>query len=472
MRWFGVAMMIAMIPGAGSSMAVDMIMPRLEGEPWTVAGNPDLGDYTTSEQQPVDFGVWQAADGSWQLWSCIRYTDCGRETRLFHRWEGRNLTDRDWTPMGIAMEADPRRGETPGGLQAPHVVRFQGGYLMAYGDWRNICFATSEDGKTFTRRAGPGGASGVFREGRGWTNARDANLLFTRGRWFCYYTAYPDLKGYVFCRTSPDTRTWSDSCAVAYGGQAGTGAGSAECPFVLEVEPGWFILFRTQHYGREARTSVYQSSNPLNFGIDSDRGHYLGTLPVAAPEIIKHEGRYYIASLRPGLDGIQIQRLRWDRIKPRGLGRKHLDLDHTPSLEQWTVKAGDMPQIVVASASLPFDAPMGHVVSTGLEPDGSLRAEWTGVVESPIWRLFEPAYELFVAFGSDSPKLRVAVVDVATDKELFSIRGSSGPRTMQRVTFPADAVAGRKVVLRLIDESMDTGGWVHFGGAYGAPWGP
>lgn len=93
-----------------------------------MAANPDLGGYTRAEQQPVDFAVWQAADGTWQLWSCIRHTGCGGETRLFHRWKGQRLTNSNWKPMGIAMEARPNLGETAGGLQAPHVVRHNGQY--------------------------------------------------------------------------------------------------------------------------------------------------------------------------------------------------------------------------------------------------------------------------------------------------------------------------------------------------------
>ncbi len=54
-----------------------MIAPEISGPWWQVAGDPDLGEWTSPDQQPVDFGVWQAADGTWQLWSCIRKTKCG-----------------------------------------------------------------------------------------------------------------------------------------------------------------------------------------------------------------------------------------------------------------------------------------------------------------------------------------------------------------------------------------------------------
>lgn len=164
------------------------LRPQIIGDWWQIAGDPDLGKYTSEKQQPVDFGIWQAADGTWQLWSCIRHTHCGGKTRLFYRWEGKRLTDAHWTPMGIAMEADPSLGETIGGLQAPHVIK--------------------------------------------------------RG--------------------------------------------------------GTYWLLNTQ----------YASPNPLNFGVDDDR-FLVGTLEVAAPEIIHHEGQYYIAALLPSLKGIRMAKLAW-----------------------------------------------------------------------------------------------------------------------------------------------------------------
>ncbi|MBM4033144.1 MAG: hypothetical protein FJ291_15365 [Planctomycetes bacterium] len=50
------------------------VVPRIDGEWWQVAGDPDLGTLTDPKQQPVDFAVWQAADGSWQLLSCTRHS--------------------------------------------------------------------------------------------------------------------------------------------------------------------------------------------------------------------------------------------------------------------------------------------------------------------------------------------------------------------------------------------------------------
>lgn len=282
----------------------------MAGEEWTVARDPDLGAYTAPNQQPVDFSVWQAADGTWQLWSCIRNTRCGGVTRLLHGWEGRRLTDTNWTPRGIVMEARAELGETPGGLQAPFVFRHAGRFHLFYGDWVHICAATSADGKNFTREVNAGGKTGLFGEGPE-ANARDPMALFTRGRWHCYYTAHPGRRGAVYARTSTDLRTWSESRRVAFGGEAGTNFTSAECPFVVELTPGEYYLFRTQRYGRDAITRVYHSRDPLDFGLDRGDVHLLGSLPVAAPEVFRHEQQWYIASLLPTLKGIRIARLEW-----------------------------------------------------------------------------------------------------------------------------------------------------------------
>jgi len=109
--------------------------PQIDGNWWQVAGNPDLGELTSEKQEPVDFGIWQAADGTWQIWSCIRKTNAPGNTRLFYRWQGKDLFDTDWEPMGIAMMSDTTLGEALNGLQAPHVVQAADSFLMFYGEW-------------------------------------------------------------------------------------------------------------------------------------------------------------------------------------------------------------------------------------------------------------------------------------------------------------------------------------------------
>lgn len=307
MKWLAFLLLMSCL--VVRAQAAELIVPQIDGPWWSVAGNPDLGELTSPKQQPVDFGIWQAADGTWQIWSCIRKTKEPGKTRLFHGWEGKNLTDTDWQPQGIAMRADPTLGETAGGMQAPHVVRIDGKYHMFYGDWQNLCLATSEDGKTFERQP-VYGISGRFGEGPQ-ANARDAMLISIDGLWHCYYTAHPDRVGRVLCRTSQDFKDWSEPTLVRIGGAAGDNFWSHECPHVVKYGD-WYYLFTTQSYLGNPRTSVYRSQNPLNFGKDDD-SFLVTTLPVAAPEIVIHEGKYYIAALKPQLDGIRIARLKWGK---------------------------------------------------------------------------------------------------------------------------------------------------------------
>jgi hypothetical protein len=296
---------------------VQSLVPEIDGEWWQVADNPDLGDLTSEEQQPVDFGIWQARDGSWQIWSCIRKTKEKGNTRLFYRWEGKTIDQSNWEPMGIAMRADSTLGESPGGLQAPYVINYKDKYHMFYGDWNRICLAESDDGKNFNRVNNNGSPAlfGNINE----TNTRDPMVVRIGDLWYCYYTAHPGNDGAIYVRSSEDFYNWSDSQMVSYGGSPGKGKlWFAECPHVVSLAGNNFFLFRTYSYGNyqsgklvsPPKTNIYRSSNPKDFGIDTD-DNLVTTLPVAAPEIILFEGRWYIAALMPDLQGIRIARLKW-----------------------------------------------------------------------------------------------------------------------------------------------------------------
>jgi hypothetical protein len=311
-----------------------ILVPQIDGGWWQIAGSPDVGKYTTAKQEPVDFAIWQAADGTWQLWSCIRETSYPNWTRLFYRWESPKLTDKNWKSVGIAMTSDPSVGEVEGLLQAPYVMKYKGEYLMFYGTGAHIALAKSRDGKIFKRRLLPDGKVNMFGDGLG---TRDPMALLVNGVFNLYYSANPDSvfgkmapetpyakiteyaekhqdeadPNYDLLRTSTDLVHWSPPKKVAFGGEAGKGDSSAECPFVYyHKQSGYYYLFRTQHYGQNSETRVYRSKDRTNFGIDDDR--YLVTkLPIAAPEIIESNGQLYVAALLPSLKGIQIAKLNW-----------------------------------------------------------------------------------------------------------------------------------------------------------------
>ena len=300
--------------GRSANAPAESLRPRIDGDWWQVAGNPDLGKYTNDRQQPVDFGIWQATDGTWQIWSCIRNTRCGGHTRLFFRWEGGHVTDTNWTPKGIAMLADPKFGETKGGLQAPFVFKESNRYYMVYGDWEHICLATSDDGKIFHRKLNARDHSDIF--SGPYENTRDPMVVRLGDLYYCYYTGHKEGAKYqsaIFCRTSHDLEHWGAPTMVSAGGMpAKLGAwygADAECPFVVQKDRMCY-LFRNQFYGQNNLNTQYLSSNPLDFGVGSDRCR-IGTLPVAAPEIILFQGQWYIAALNPKLDGIRMAKLRW-----------------------------------------------------------------------------------------------------------------------------------------------------------------
>jgi len=307
--------------------AEPVMMPRVKGPWWPITGMPDLGKLNDPKQQPVDFAVWQAADGTWQVMSCIRKTKEPGRTRLLYQWEGPDLTAKNWAQRGIALQAKESLGESLGGLQAPHVIRAGDQFHLFYGDWANICSARSKDGKTFERHVLKSGKTGLFHEesdsqaldpvtiAKGGNHARDPMLVKINERWHCYYSANMKGKGAVYCRTSTDLETWSDSKVVAFGGQSGDGPYSAECPFVVELSKGEFYLFRTQVYGEKAKTSVYHSRDPLDFGINKDDGHFIGTMALAAPELVQHKGEWYMVALEPKLNGIRAAKLEWEKAK-------------------------------------------------------------------------------------------------------------------------------------------------------------
>lgn len=433
--------------------ARDVFIPAVEGPWWRVAGNPDLGELTGERQQLVDFAVWQAADGTWQLWSCIRHTKIGGHTRLFYRWEGRSLTEPHWSPRGVAMTADPKLGEPLGGLQAPHVVRHRGVFWMVYGDWEHIRLARSEDGKEFRRVEGAGP---LFGEGLH-ANARDPMLLFTRGAWHCYYTAFPAGRGHVYSRTSEDLLRWSDPVVVSYGGVAGTNPSSCECPFVVELHPGDYFLFRTQLYGPGAQTTVYRSSNPHLFGIDDD-SCLVVQLNLCAPEILRDEGAWFIAALAPDLDGIRIARLAWKRF-----ARRVFDFDEESERARWKAASGDLASVFARSGRSGPEPKVEHFVSTAgagsPPPDDTL----TGVVEGPEFSTRSAELLVYVSGGDDRERVYAAVVDARTGEEYARV---TGKRTdvLVPVVLDARAFLGRPVKVRVVDRSQAPWGRIGFGG--------
>jgi hypothetical protein len=299
-------------------------VPTIDGDWWKIADNPDLGEYNSDKQQPVDFGIWQAQDGTWQLWSCIRgsnFPGAPYTTRFLYGWEGESLTSLNWEPQGIKWVADLDLGETPGGVQSPFVFKEDNVYYLFYGDWKRICLAKSMDGKNFKRALGGNGQPDLFTEHpyAKFSNntARDPMVIKRGNTYYCYYTSHlvdPENDGWAFCRISLNLKDWSESVIVSHTPpyKSNSARYSDECPHVVYLSQyKLYYLFVTQKYGMENHTTVYASPNPMYFGVDDD-SRKVCTLSVAAPEVIYMDGNYYLAALTPELDGVRMARLKWE----------------------------------------------------------------------------------------------------------------------------------------------------------------
>ncbi|MHB1294650.1 MAG: glycoside hydrolase family protein [Anaerolineae bacterium] len=307
------------MPLPASQTAASSHTPAIDGEFWRIGSNPDLGALGDPAQQVVDHAIFRSDDGRWHLWACVRGTAIGR---LLYAWESDDITRPHWEPHGIAMRAEAAYGESINDwsgeewIQAPHVVQAEGRHWMFFGGHNTergvcqICLATSPDGRSFTRHSNAQGYSRVF-VGPG--EARDPMVLRVGDLYHCYYTGHDAGRRTpckVYCRTSPDLLNWSEPCQVSWGGHSsGAHRWSAECPFVVHLD-GYYYLFRTSEYGPPARTHVYRSTDPLDFGLGTD-AKWVATLRVAAPEVIQVGDQFYISTVEDLAGGVQLARLTW-----------------------------------------------------------------------------------------------------------------------------------------------------------------
>ncbi len=289
-------------------------IPIVASDWWRICEMPDLGDLTgpdPAEQNIVDHHMYLDDEGRWHLWAAIRGVTCDH---LIYGWEGVSLEEGPWEPKGVVLRADPQAGERnkPDGgelLSAPFFIKHAGEWNCFYNSNAGIHRLRSKDGKTFERVLNANGTSLSYEGGRDPMVLKIGDLYFA---YSCVTTVSADnwLKGFVIVRTSPDLEEWSDYTIVSEGGIAGNGPVSSESPFVVELD-GLFYLFRAT--STDFKTYVYRSDTPYNFGVNDD-SKLIAVLPIKAPEIILHDGQYYISDLAD-FRGIKLARLRWDEDK-------------------------------------------------------------------------------------------------------------------------------------------------------------
>jgi hypothetical protein len=285
-------------------------VPCLDGAWWRLAAPPKLERFATGKEQTVDFTVFRAADGTWQLVSCVRNTAHPGGGRLLYRWEAAKLTDADWTPKGIFLSSDAAQGHREGFVQAPHAVVEDGVTWLVFNS-SGAHALTSRDGKAFEPfRAADGGF-------RLFEMPRDVMLLDRRARdgsWYACFTdirpgKYPERKDHtVSFRTAPKLAgPWS--------------AGKTDIGVLSPPPPGYLFAFAESPFIHARKDWLYRFEQ-LHVYASRDPARWEGP-PVAvlsgkdplqhlSPEIVEHEGSTYLAAYRDhGKAGIFMTRLAW-----------------------------------------------------------------------------------------------------------------------------------------------------------------
>lgn len=285
------------------------LVPVLTG-PWIkLAGRPPLEKWATEKAEPVDFTVFQADDGRWQLISCIRHTSHPGGTRLLYRWSSDELTKEDWRPEGIFLSSSEELNHAEGVIQAPFYVKDAGKHYLFYNS-RGAHLLTSNNGIDFE----PFGRQAVFPMGR------DVCILDDRdasGKWIAYYTSpekgiNPATRDHTIrARTAENlSGPWSES-AVEISPITPPAEGYT---FVYAESP--FVIKRGDHYFRFEQLEVFRSADPMKWnGPPVARLAPRDPLKRLAPEIVTDgEQDYLVAYQWRGRDprGVYLVKLDWE----------------------------------------------------------------------------------------------------------------------------------------------------------------
>lgn len=293
--------------------AADPATPRLAGDWIRLAAPPSLERHHKAGIETVDFCIWQAGDGTWQLVSCLRGTAAPGSGRLLYRWESPSLTNPDWEPKGIFRESDPALGMAEGKLQAPHCIR-EGDTWWMFCNSKGAHALTSSDGKTFAWAKNQAGSMKFFDMGR------DVMLFDHRavdGKWYAVYT---DVKPGQYAQRKNHTVSFRSSATLdgAWGKSVDIGVltadadldpryafADAESPFIV-LRDGWY--FRWEQMDVFASRSLTDWKDAKRFELVPGKRHaYL------APEIVEDGGKTWIAAYKGfGKQGIWLAPLSWE----------------------------------------------------------------------------------------------------------------------------------------------------------------
>ncbi|MFU7561280.1 hypothetical protein [Stieleria sp. JC731] len=294
----------------GDDPAKSFLVPKIQGDWIKLVGRPPLEKWASEKAEPVDFTVFQADDGRWQLISCIRHTTHPGGTRLLYRWSSDSLTKDNWDPEGIFLSSQADLDHAEGTVQAPFYVKDAGKHYLFYNS-RGGHLLTSEDGLTFS----PVGKKAIFPMGR------DVCILDDReasGKWIAYYTS-PE-KG-----INPATRDHTIRARTASKLEGPWSDDAIEIPPITPPAEGYtfvyaespFVIKRSGTYYRFEQLEVFASTDPLRWeGPPIARLAPRDPLKRLAPEIVSHDGQDYLVAYQwRGRDprGIYLAPISWER---------------------------------------------------------------------------------------------------------------------------------------------------------------
>jgi hypothetical protein len=297
----------------------DALIPVIEGDWWQLTTTyPEISpyNYTSGDNKVCDFTIFQSTDNIWQIIACVRGNDYPGSQRFLYRWEAENLTDTLWTEKGFFLTTgtpdkpdatgkiwDPSSYPRLGLLQAPHVFIHDNHYYLFYNN-ENAHAMISDDGNNWEELVNDEGNKEFFEMGRDLMVFKDE----TDERWITYYTTGGKFPEFIGARTSKTlTGKWSEEKMV-YDGWSNTRSPIyrnefAESPFVVKFDK-YYYLFSQLH--------VFISVDPMDFTANEKianlESHYYPHR-AWAPEIIIHNGQYYISAYRP--DGLWMAKLSW-----------------------------------------------------------------------------------------------------------------------------------------------------------------
>lgn len=284
-------------PGPPVALATPAV-PRLVGEWVRLVDTPDLGVWSDPGAEPVDFTIWSARDGRWQLVACVRKTKFPGGGRLFYRWEAARVAG-PYEPRGIFVTTDDLADHKPGHIQAPHVVRMDDRFIMLYNSDGQARALQSVDGKSFTPAAPPPfGGGGLFSVGR------DVMLFDNRQqdqKLYAYYTAidaslHPDRQHHTVAVRTATAVLGPWSAAEDVGVLTANTPGS---PYNFINAESPFVIFHAGFYYRWEQMDVYASRHPTRWS-GPPIARLTGEDPRAfyAPEIVEDQGHLYVAGYK------------------------------------------------------------------------------------------------------------------------------------------------------------------------------